>query len=175
MRIRISTRENSSRSRVVYRQSFIGGRQFDDFGHGTHVAGIAAGNGSLSSKPGSFTPIAAVAPNANLLDLRVLDGNGASSDSVVIAAIQQAVQLKNQYNVRVINLSLGRPIYEGCAHDPLCQAVEAAWKNGIVVVTAAGNLGRNGYATVLSPGQQPACHHGGRMKTGNDRQPRTTT
>src|SRR2546430_13104647 len=48
----------------------------------------------------------------NLLDLRVLDKNGASTDSAVIAAIQQAVQLKSKYNVRVINLSLGRPIYE---------------------------------------------------------------
>jgi serine protease AprX len=157
--------ENSSRSRVVYRQSFIGGKQFDDFGHGTHVAGIAAGNGSLSSKTGAFHTYRGIAPNANVLDLRVLDINGSSNDSVVIAAIQKAVQLKNQYNVRVINLSLGRPIYEGCAHDPLCQAVEAAWKNGIVVVTAAGNLGRNGYATVLSPGNSPHAITVGAMKT----------
>ncbi len=157
--------ENSTRSRVVYRQSFIGGNQFDDFGHGTHVAGIAAGNGSLSSKQGAYHTYRGIAPNANVLDLRVLDVNGSSNDSVVIAAIQKAVQLKNQYNVRVINLSLGRPIYEGCAQDPLCQAVEAAWKNGIVVVTAAGNLGRNGYATVLSPGNSPHAITVGAMKT----------
>lgn len=157
--------ENSARSRVVYRQSFIGGNQFDDFGHGTHVAGIAAGNGSLSSKTGAFHTYRGIAPNANVLDLRVLDANGSSNDSVVIAAIQKAVQLKNQYNVRVINLSLGRPIYEGCARDPLCQAVEAAWKNGIVVVAAAGNLGRNGYATVLSPGNSPHAITVGAMKT----------
>ena len=87
--------------------------------------------------------------------LRVLDQNGVSNDSVVIAAIQEAVSLKSKYNVRVINLSLGRPIYESCTRDPLCQAVEAAWKNGIVVVVAAGNLGRNGYSTVLSPGNNP--------------------
>jgi serine protease AprX len=157
--------ENSTRSRVVYRQSFIGGTQFDDFGHGTHVAGIAAGNGSLSSKTGAYHTYRGIAPNADVLDLRVLDVNGSSNDSVVIAAIQKAVQLKNQYNVRVINLSLGRPIYEGCAHDPLCQAVEAAWKSGIVVVTAAGNLGRNGYATVLSPGNSPHAITVGAMKT----------
>ena len=156
---------NSSHSRIVYRQSFIGGSLLDDFGHGTHVAGIAAGNGSQSSKPGSFYTIKGVAPNANLIDLRVLDLNGASSDSVVIAAIQQAVQLKSKYNIRIINLSLGRPIYESCTRDPLCQAVEAAWKNGIVVVTAAGNLGRNGYGTVLSPGNSPHAITVGAMKT----------
>ena len=106
-----------------------------------------------------------MAPNANLLDLRVLDQNGASTDSVVIAAIQKAVQLKKKYNIRVINLSLGRPIYESCTKDPLCQAVEAAWANGIVVVTAAGNLGRNGYATVLAPGNSPHAITVGAMKT----------
>ncbi len=101
----------------------------------------------------------------NLLDLRVLDENGSGSDSQVIAAIQEAVQLKSKYNVRVINLSLGRPIYESCAIDPLCQAVEAAWANGIVVVTAAGNLGRNGYATVTSPGNSPHAITVGCMNT----------
>ena len=158
-------RANSSQSRVVYRQSFIGGNQFDDFGHGTHVAGIVAGNASLSSGPGAYHIFRGIAPNANLLDLRVLNANGSSNDSVVIAAIQQAVALKNRYNVRVINLSLGRPIYEGCAHDPLCQAVEAAWNSGIVVVVAAGNLGRNGYGTILSPGDSPHAITVGAMKT----------
>jgi serine protease AprX len=152
-------------SRVVYRQSFIGGSKYDDFGHGTHVAGIVAGNGSSSSQPGSFRLLKGIAPNANLLDLRVLDQNGASNDSVVIAAIEKAVKLKNQYNIRVINLSLGRPIYESCTKDPLCQAVEAAWNNGIVVVAAAGNLGRNGYATILSPGNSPHAITVGAMKT----------
>src|SRR5215471_14542218 len=105
-------RVNSTISRVVYRQKFIAGTQFDDFGHGTHVAGIVAGNGYSSSKPGSFRTFKGIAPNANILDLRVLNANGGSNDSVVISAIEKAVKLKSQYNVRVINLSLGRPIYE---------------------------------------------------------------
>src|SRR5207253_8611436 len=124
-----------------------------------------AGNGSSSSMPGTLHLLKGIEPNANLLDLRVLDKNGASTDSAVIAAIQQAVQLKSKYNVRVINLSLGRPIYESCNRDPLCQAVEAAWKSGIVVVTAAGNLGRDGYATVLSPANSPRAITVGCMKT----------
>jgi serine protease AprX len=152
-------------SRVVYRQSFVDAVMPDDYGHGTHVAGIAAGNGRSSSQSGAFRTFRGIAPNAQLIDLRVLDKNGESSDSVVIHAIERAVQLKSRYNIRIINLSLGRPIYEGCSRDPLCQAVESAWKAGIVVVTAAGNLGRNGYATILSPGDSPRAITVGAIKT----------
>lgn len=155
----------AQRSRVVYRERFVGPGGNDDFGHGTHVAGIVAGNGSVSDVPGSSHVLRGIAPNANLLDLHVLDQNGASNDSAVIAAIQTAVNLRNRYNVRVINLSLGRPIYESCSLDPLCEAAEAAWNDGIVVVAAAGNLGRNGYSTVLSPGNSPHAITVGAMKT----------
>src|SRR5208337_442421 len=92
-------------------------------------------------------------------NLRVLDQNGAGTDSGVIAAIAQAIALKGLFNIRVINLSLGRPVYESYKLDPVCQAVEQAWKNGIVVVVAAGNDGRyrptNGYFTINSPGNDP--------------------
>jgi serine protease AprX len=155
----------TGKSRVLYRKSFIGGVQSDDYGHGTHVAGIIAGTGASSNVPGSSHVLRGMAPNANLLDLRVLDENGSSNDSVVISAIQTAVSLKNKYGVRVINLSLGRPIYETCTLDPLCEAVESAWNSGIVVVVAAGNLGRNGYSTVLSPGNSPHAITVGAMKT----------
>ena len=68
----------------------------------------------------------------------------------------------------MINLSMGRGIYETYKLDPLCQAVEAAWKNGIVVVVAAGNNGRfqptNGYGTVTSPGNDPYVITVGAMK-----------
>ena len=150
-------------SRVVYHQDFTGtpttnsnGAQYDLYGHGTHVAGIIGGNGSLSG--GQY---AGVAPGVNLIDLRALDANGAGTDSTVIAAIQQAIALQNTYNIRVINLSLGRGIPVSYTQDPLCQAVEAAWNSGIVVVVAAGNYGRlsvngsNGYGTVTAPGNDP--------------------
>src|SRR5207249_5699146 len=86
-----------------------------------------------------------IAPNANLINLRALDQNGSGTDGTVISAIQEAIQLKSMYNIRVINLSLslGRPVFESYKLDPLCQAVEAAWKTGIVVVVAAGNSGRD--------------------------------
>jgi serine protease AprX len=78
----------------------------------------------------------------------------------VIAAIQEAITLKSTYNIRVINISLGRPVFESYTLDPVDQAVEAAWKAGIVVVAAAGNNGRyaatDGFATIVVPGNDPA-------------------
>ena len=84
-----------------------------------------------------------MAPNANIINLRVLDAKGNGQESEVIAAIDEAIRLKDKYNIRVINLSLGHPVYESFKLDPLCQAVEAAWKAGITVVVAAGNMGRD--------------------------------
>src|ERR1700691_3143593 len=152
-----------SNSRVVYHQDFTGtatsnssGAQYDLYGHGTHVAGIIGGNGYLSG--GNE---AGVAPAVNLVDLRALDENGAGTDSTVIAAIQEAIALQNTYNIQVINLSLGRGIFVSYTQDPLCQAVESAWKAGIVVVVAAGNYGRvgingsNGFGTITAPGNDP--------------------
>ncbi|HEY6253877.1 MAG TPA: S8 family peptidase [Candidatus Angelobacter sp.] len=157
-------------SRVVYNQNFVPGSSSaaDQYGHGTHIAGLIAGNG-LSSQGFLFSKtFTGIAPNANVVNLRVLDGNGASTDSVVIAAIDRAISLKSKYNIRVINLSLGRGVFESYKLDPLCQAVEKAWKNGIVVVVAAGNLGRyqatDGYATITSPGNDPYVITVGAMK-----------
>lgn len=154
---------SETHSRVVYHQDFTGtpttnanGAQYDLYGHGTHVAGIIGGNGYLSG--GEYE---GVAPAVNLVDLRALDQNGAGTDSTVIAAIQEAIALQTTYNIRVINLSLGRGIAVPYAQDPLCQAVEAAWNSGIVVVVAAGNYGRlsvngsNGFGTITAPGNDP--------------------
>ncbi len=150
-------------SRVVYSQSFVPGvtDASDAFGHGTHVAGIIGGGGASSTGPGFSRTFKGVAPNANLVNLRVLDQNGSAQESDVISAIQRAIELKSTHNIRVINLSLGHKVYESYTQDPLCQAAEAAWKAGIVVVVAAGNYGRDnsmgtkGYGTIASPGNDP--------------------
>ena len=155
---------NSHKSRVIYRQVFHGDPG-DEYGHGTHVAGIIAGNGSDSTGKKYTMTFKGVAPNANLIDLEVLDWNGVATDSAVIKAIDRAIDLQDRYNIRVLNLSLGRPIAESSTLDPLDQAVAAAWKSGIVVVVAAGNLGRNGYASILSPGNSPYAITVGAMKT----------
>ncbi len=148
-----------------------GGAAPDQFGHGQHVAGIIAASGQTSNCPNCMRSFKGIAPGVNLIDLRVLDQNGQGTDSNVIAAIDAAIYLKNIYNIRVINLSLGRPVYESYTLDPLCQAVEAAWKAGIVVSVAAGNDGRDntfgeqGYGTINAPGNDPYVITVGAMKT----------
>src|SRR5579864_308246 len=154
---------NAQPSRVVYSQSFLDSdpSPVDGYGHGTHVSGIIAGNGydaSMSGYPGVYRGIA---PEAQIINFRVLDSTGSGNDSSVIAAIQQAIALQTTYNIRVLNISLGRQVFESYTMDPLCQAVEAAWNAGIVVVVAAGNMGEsndagtNGYGTVGAPGNDP--------------------
>ena len=114
-----------------------------------------------------------MAPNANIINLRVLDENGSGKDSNVIAAIEKAIALKDTYNIKIINMSLGRPIYESYKTDPLNLAVQKAWNAGIVVVVAAGNYGRNGYdvtggyGTIAVPGNDPSVITVGSMKTNN--------
>jgi serine protease AprX len=166
------TDPETGKPRVVFSQAFTGETDLnDEFGHGTHVAGIAAGDGAMSTGPLATATFRGIAPGAHLINLKVLDQNGSGSDSSVIAAIDQAIQLKKQYNIRVINLSLGRPVFESYTLDPLCQAVEAAWKAGIVVVVAAGNDGRgtaaepDGYGTITAPGNDPYVITVGAMKT----------
>ena len=133
----------------------------DWYGHGQHVAGIIASNGKSSSCSTCTQSFIGIAPGASLINLKVLDANGVGSDSSVMAAIDRAIALKSSYNIRVMNLSLGRPVYESYTQDPLCQAVEAAWQAGIVVVVSAGNNGRDnsfgndGYETINAPGNDP--------------------
>src|SRR5246127_949246 len=157
-------------SRVVWNQSFVpsNASASDQFGHGTHVAGLIAGNGSSSKGTKYSKTFEGIAPQANIINLRVLDQNGVGTDSAVIAAISTAISMKSTFNIRVLNLSLGRPVYESYKMDPLCHAVEAAWKSGIVVVVAAGNNGRyqptNGYGTITAPGNDPYVITVGAMK-----------
>ncbi len=133
---------NGQGSRIVYSQSFVTGLTGTDlYGHGTHVAGIVGANGANSTGPGFTRTFNGMAPNVNLINLQVLDQNGSGTDSNVIAALDEAITLQeHRYNIRVINLSLGRAVFESYKVDPICQAAEAAWSSGIVVVAAAREL-----------------------------------
>jgi serine protease AprX len=129
----------------------------DQYGHGTHVAGLIGGSGTPSA--GTYPGIAT---NVNLIGLKVLDLNGQGYTSSVIAAIEFAVSHRAQFGIDVINLSLGHPILEPRASDPLVLAVEAAVRAGIVVVTSAGNFGVDaagvpGYGGITSPGDAPSA------------------
>src|SRR5262249_49371505 len=158
--------------RVIYAESFVAGdtSTVDVYGHGTHVAGIVGGDGLSSTGPSFSYTFRGIAPRANLINLRVLDGYGQGTDSAVVSAIDRAIDLKDTYNIRVVNLSLGRSIFESYTLDPLCQAVERAWQAGLVVVAAAGNNGRDnsmgtlGYGTISSPGNDPYVITVGAMK-----------
>jgi serine protease AprX len=127
----------------------------DPYGHGTHVAGIIAGN--VYDSGGRRTGIA---PDANLIGLKVLDRFGNGCISNVIAALDYAVSIKSAYNIRVINLSIGSAITESYKTDPLTLAARRAVDAGIVVLAAAGNIGRapNGqtiFGGITSPGNAP--------------------
>jgi serine protease AprX len=108
----------------------------DSWGHGTHVAGIIGGSGELHST------YSGIAPNAPIVSVRVLDEVGRGQVSDVIKGLDYVLKLVadgNQYDIRVVNLSLGKALEEPAADDPLVQAVEAVWDAGIVVVVSAGN------------------------------------
>ena len=128
---------------------------YDDYGHGTHVAGIVAGNGFDSE--GARTGIA---PAAHLIVLKVLDASGRGQISSVIAALDDIVANRATFNIRVVNLSIATGVYESFNTDPLTLAARRAVEAGIVVVAAAGNHGRrqNGdpvYGGVTAPGNAP--------------------
>jgi serine protease AprX len=128
---------------------------YDDYGHGTHVAGIIAGNGADSN--GARTGIA---PNARLVVLKVLDRKGRGRISDVIAAIDYAVAHKSELNIRVLNMSIGAGVYESFNTDLLTLAAKRAVEEGLVVVAAGGNQGRNDDGVVQdgaisAPGNAP--------------------
>jgi serine protease AprX len=162
--------------RVVHFADFVDFQPvaYDDYGHGTHVAGIIAGNGydSNGARRG-------IAPGANLVVLKVLDGDGNGYISNVIAALDYAVAHRAQFNIRVVNLSVAAGVYESYNTDPLTLAARRAVEAGVVVVTAAGNFGRNAQGRaqnggVTAPGNAPwvltvgATSHNGTVSRADD-------
>ena len=134
--------------RVVARVDFTpGGNGEDAYGHGTHLAGVIAGNGAASG--GKWR---GVAPGAQLVSVKVAGPDGATDVSVVIAALQWVVTHRAQFGIKVLNLSFGTDSVQPYAVDPLNAAVERAWAAGITVVVSAGNRGPG---TINKPGDDP--------------------
>lgn len=115
-----------------------GPANYDAYGHGSHVGGIIAGNGRAGN--GLYI---GVAPEANIINVRVLDAQGVGSTSGVIAGLQWIYENHQQYGIRVVNVSLNSLEPESYTTSALCAAVEALWLNGLVVVVSAGNQGEN--------------------------------
>src|SRR5262249_4979328 len=152
--------------RVIASVDFTGeGTTADLYGHGTHVASIAAGSDHVAG--GAYTGIA---PKANLINVRVLGALGQGSASATIAGIDGCIQRKNRYNIKAMTRSLGPAATEPAADDPICRAVRQAVNAGIVVCAAAGNEGKdvNGtqvYGGIHSPGIEPLAITVGAVNT----------
>ena len=130
----------------------------DAYGHGTHVAAIAAGSAAYYSA--AMPDSSGIAPNADIYDVRVLDDNGLGTVSDAIAGIEWAIFHAREYNIRVMNMSLAASSVETWQTDPLCAAVRSAAAAGITVVVAAGNFGQSNlgaevYGAVGAPGNDP--------------------
>jgi serine protease AprX len=139
----------------------------DGRGHGTFVAGIAAG---------SALGYAGAAPAAPIVSIRVMDDNGKALTSDVVNACQWILANKAKYNIRVANFSLHSATPGHFVNNPLDQAVEKLWFNGVFVVAAAGNYGVAGAPVRMgfAPGNDPfvmtvgAVDLGGTVGVGND-------
>jgi serine protease AprX len=157
----VSVQQDLAGSRIVGWKDLVKGKKkpYDDAGHGTFVAGLIAGDGSASLplEDGGIATMQyrGVAPGADIVAVKVLDELGQGRASTVIAGVAWAIAHRDDYDIRVLSIAVGgSPV--GPAHeDPVARAVRAAWRNGIVVVCAAGNEGEFGLGGVLSPGNDP--------------------
>jgi serine protease AprX len=143
--------------RVAKFVDFVNGRAlpYDDNGHGSHVAGTILGNGA-----DSYGQKSGMAPGASLVALKVLDLNGQGKISNILAALNWVALNASTYKIRVVNLSVGAAVKESYLTDPLTLAAKALTDRGIVVVAAAGNLGKNAaghaqYGGITAPGNAP--------------------
>ena len=118
------------------------GPALDDNGHGTWVAGIigSRGWGDLSQR-NNYDQYVGIAPDVNLINVKVSDHDGAAQMSDVVAGLEWVIQNKDAYNIRVVNMSLVSSVPESYTTSMLDAAVELAWFNGITVVVSAGNSG----------------------------------
>lgn len=139
------------KDRIIGFKDFVNNKTeaYDDQGHGTHCAGIAAGDGQASE--GKF---AGAAPEANLVGVKVLNKYGSGSFSDIIAGLQWAVEKKDELKIDIISMSLGGYASQSFKDDPVAQAVESAVQSGIITVVAAGNSGPAG-KTIGTPATAP--------------------
>ena len=125
--------------RVIAFRDFVGRREYfyDDASHGSHVTGILGGDGRMSG--GKYCGIA---PECDLVHLKVLDRNGTGKIKDAIAAMDWVIRNREKFNIRVLNFSVGTALDDSEADGKLLvEWVEKVWDAGIVVVVAAGNMG----------------------------------
>lgn len=153
-------------TRIVGFKDFINSRTtaYDDQGHGTHVAGIAAGAG---------TTYKGAAPHAKLIGVKVLNSSGSGSTSVIISGLNWILSNKATYGIKVVVMPIGGPVSQSSTTDPTCSAVRSLVNGGLVVVTTAGGSGPSA-STIGCPGNEPlsvtagASDDKGTLATGDD-------
>ena len=120
-------------------------RMYDDNSHGTHVAGIIAGSGGLSS--GLY---AGIAPASQIVAVKVLDQKGEGKIRYLIEGIKAILRNSDKWQIRIVNISIGTLPHQGDEEEmELMRWVDRLWDEGLVVVTAAGNFGpRSGTVTI---------------------------
>lgn len=121
--------------------------RYDEYGHGTFVAGIIGGSGAADRQR-----YIGVAPQSTLIDVKVTTPTGASTESDVLQGLQWIYENRTRYNIRVVNLSLNASAAQSYHTSPLSAACEILWFNGVVVVTSAGNRGEG---TIYPPANDP--------------------
>ncbi len=136
---------------VIFFHDLVNGRKepYDDYGHGTHCTGIIAGRGRANPA------YAGIAGGCRVVVVKVLDEKGRGKEATIIRGINWCVDHREDFAIRVINLSLGGAATTSWMDDPLCQAAKNAWLAGIVVCTPAGNEGNRGRGSIRSPGIHP--------------------
>ena len=130
-------------------------RPYDDNGHGTHVAGLVAGDGTASM--GKYR---GAAPGCGIIALKVLDRYGNGSQEDVLRAFRWIREYRQQYRIRVVNISVGTTCNSKKDHTGLLKSVEQLWDEGMVIVTAAGNLGPKP-GSITAPGSSKKVITGG--------------
>jgi serine protease AprX len=138
--------------KVVRGPSVGGGSSLDGWGHGTHLAGIIAGNDGVTSDP---NPLMGVAGEATVVSLKTAADDGSTNMATVLSALDWVSANKDSKNIRVVNLSLGVAPLDDYRYDVLAIAVEHLWQQGVVVVVAAGNNGEQAGSPLTSPAYDP--------------------
>ncbi len=143
-------------SRIVANVNFTTSATTNDgYGHGTHVAGLVAGNSAVNS--GAYKGVAA---DAKIISVKVLNDYGVGLTSGLLNGLNWILTNRTTYNIRVVNISLGTKAVDTYTNDPLSLKVKELVNAGIVVVASAGNYGKNFtgqkvYGAISSPGNSP--------------------
>ena len=151
-------KNNANASRVVANVNFTNATltdTTDGYGHGSHVAGLVSGNSNQGG--GAYR---GVATNANIISVKVLNNDGIGNTSWLLNGLNWILTNRTAYNIKVVNLSLGTTAVDTYTNDPIGIKVKQLAEAGIVVVAAAGNLGKNSlgqkmYGQIHSPGNSP--------------------